>query len=264
MKPESHPTTMAAQPVGRTALLLTLGLAVAFALSFWWLGGLLPAETWILRADYAGILLGYVLACFAAGGGLTGLIYRAQIRAWWWRTRGRRDSRSGAPLDMAEKVEAIVLPVSRSAQPSWIIEHLRPDYVALLYSEVSREEAFQIEKTYRHRTRFEPTVAEMESHGRRLTDAHDLRETKLLAESLIRHLQDGLRVPRHRIFVDTTGGTKPMSLGAFQAAEEAQVSSIYVQGQVAGPSGPIIADPTKREDGDPRFMSDWTTVDGAP
>lgn len=260
MRPGHNQSPAARQPVGYIAVLLSLGLAVGFALLFWWLGGALPAETWILGTDNAGILLGYVLACLAAGGGLTGLIYRAQIRSWWWRNPGRRDSRSGAPLDMAEKVEAIVLPVSRTEQPSWIIEHLQPKYVALLYSEGSREEAFQIEKRYRDRTTFEPTVAEMESRGLRLTDAHDLRETKLHAEWLIRHFQDRLRVPRHRIFVDTTGGTKPMSLGAFQAAEEAQVSSIYVQGQVAGPSGPIILDPASRVDGDPRFMSDWTAL----
>jgi hypothetical protein len=245
-----------------SAIRLTAALSTTAAALFWWLGGLIPEEPWIQRADNAGILLGLVLASLAAGGGITGLVYRAQIRTWWRRTFGRRDARAGAPLDIADKVQAIILPVSRSEQPSWIIHHLQPDHVGLLFSETSREQAYQIEREHRDRTIFEPSVAELEYQGRRLDDAHDLRESKHLTEWFIRRFRDELRIPRHRIFVDTTGGTKPMSLGAFQAAEEARVSSIYVQGRAAPPGSTdasLILDPGDREHGDPRFMSDWTS-----
>lgn len=234
---------------------LSLVLAVGFGWLAWWLGGFLPPEPWIQRADNAGILLGFVLASIAAGFGIAGLVFKARIRAWWRRTTGRHDARVGARLDIADKVQAIVLPVSHPETPSWIIQHLQPEHVALLFSEGSREKAFQIEREHQGRTVFEPSVAELEQRGLRLADPHDLGDSKHLAQWFIRRFRDELRIPQERIFVDTTGGTKPMSLGAFQAAEESHVSSIYVLGRGEGAR---IHEPTDRDQGDPRFMSDWT------
>ncbi|MDW7998587.1 MAG: hypothetical protein RMI30_03945, partial [Thermodesulfovibrio sp.] len=53
------------------------------------------------------------------------------------------------------------------------------------------------------------------------------------------------------IFVDTTGGKVPMSIGAFQAAEEMSVSSIYIIGKDHGK----ITDPMIKEHGEPIFIS---------
>jgi len=58
-------------------------------------------------------------------------------------------------------------------------------------------------------------------------------------------------VTASEIFVDTTGGKVPMSIGAFQAEEEG-VSLIYVIGTVKG----LIKDPRKREHGKPISLSD--------
>ena len=245
-------------------LLFPVTLAIVVGALAWWLG---ETVSWVTEADRAGILLGFPLACIAAGVGLTGLIYSREIRAWWVRSFARRDPRTGAPLKMADQVEAIVLPVSRAEQPSWIIHHLRPRYVALRYSTESREIAFGIEEAFSDRVEagelsFFPEVAEAERLGHRLVDVHDLRESKQLTELFVRHFRDALGISRQRIFIDTTGGTKPMSLGAFQAAEEVRVSSIYVRGRAARPGSQdaqFILDPTDRAHGDPRYMSDWTT-----
>jgi hypothetical protein len=181
---------------------------------------------------------------------------RVTWRAWWRHFFGWPSTRVGERFDMADKIEAIILPVSRTEQPSWIIHHLQPERVTLLFSDESRELAHQIEREHANGVIFDPSVAELEARGDRLADAHDLADGKSLTARFIRRFHEELRVPRHRIFVDTTGGTKPMSLGAFQAAEEAGVSSIYVLGCA---EGRLILDPTDRSQGDPRFMSDQSS-----
>ncbi len=57
------------------------------------------------------------------------------------------------------------------------------------------------------------------------------------------------------IFVDTSGENLPMSIGMFQAAEQAAASSIYVIGTQDG----LIENPEIREHGKPVFMSDRRT-----
>jgi hypothetical protein len=58
-----------------------------------------------------------------------------------------------------------------------------------------------------------------------------------------------------------TGGTAPMSLGAFQAAEQMRVSSIYVMGLMTDAEGKKgrILDPEDPAQAEPRFMSDHTS-----
>ena len=253
-------------PNGRRSAVLvvfaTVLLTVAVVAVVWWFAGLIPEGPWARHVNNAGNLLGLILACFSVGAAATGLLFKSRVRAWLRRFLGQHAARTGALVEMADQVEAIVVPVSHLQQPSWIVHHLRPKYVALLFSEGSREVAFQLERDLGGLTSFEPSVAKLEEGGHRLLDPNDLAECKSRTEWLIRRFRDELRIPSSRIFVDTTGGTKPMSLGAFQAAEEAHVSSIYVQGRVIPEHGrpvPIIEDPTRREDADPRFMSDWTS-----
>lgn len=64
-----------------------------------------------------------------------------------------------------------------------------------------------------------------------------------------------LGIPESEVFVDTTGGTVPMSIGAFQAAEERNLSSIYVIGKDKGK----IKDWKKRQDGIPVYISDHSS-----
>ena len=66
-------------------------------------------------------------------------------------------------------------------------------------------------------------------------------------------------ISKDNIFVDTTGGKVPMSIGAFQAAEEEGVASIYVCGTVYDKkSGFIIKDPKNEAHGKPVFLSEKT------
>ena len=61
-------------------------------------------------------------------------------------------------------------------------------------------------------------------------------------------------IPVANIFVDTTAGTVPMSIGAFQTAEETGASSIYI----VGTKDRKIENPKIRAHGDPKFMNDHT------
>lgn len=82
-------------------------------------------------------------------------------------------------------------------------------------------------------------------------DPDNPSKAKELTRKHIRRLKaEGIEASR--IFVDTTGGKVPMSIGAFQAAEEEGVSSYVVGAQKEG----HIKDPKIREHGRAIFMSD--------
>lgn len=127
------------------------------------------------------------------------------------------------------QVEAIVIPISWYEQPAWILHHLQLRYAALLVSQKSTTEARRIVPDFQHRVVFEPALEEMKRRGWILADVFDPRDAKDLTSRFLDRFR-ALGVTRERTFVDTTGGNVPMSLGAFQAAKEAGVSSLYVRG----------------------------------
>jgi hypothetical protein len=86
-----------------------------------------------------------------------------------------------------------------------------------------------------------------ERHDKVLVDQDCLDDCELkFSEIANRYCNDD-------VVVNLTGGTKIMVIGAFQAAEEAGISSIYIVGR--GEKG-LIVDPTIRQQGKPIFISE--------
>jgi hypothetical protein len=155
-------------------------------------------------------------------------------------------------------VQAIIIPVSRREQPEWILRHLRPEYVGLLYTEMSKEYAFGLTKDFRKHCKFILSQEEVESSEDIITNPDDPTEIKELTRKYIRQFL-AKEIPKDKMFIDTTGGKVPMSIGVFQAAEEEGISSVYVIGTVWNPrSGFIIEDPKNLQHGKPIFLSDKT------
>jgi len=153
-----------------------------------------------------------------------------------------------------EKVDAVIIPVSNrgTEQPQWIINHLKPRLVALVCSRESCTNGLSLLGRYGATVGFLNVRHDLENQsGHILANPRDPEEVKHLARVFIAELL--MRgIARDRIFVDTTGGMVPMSIGLFQGAEEEGVSSIYINGRVDG----RIDDPDVEGQGDPIFISD--------
>ncbi|NIR51601.1 hypothetical protein GWO43_23750 [candidate division KSB1 bacterium] len=131
-----------------------------------------------------------------------------------------------------------------------------PKHVSLVYSEYSREVARELAETFSGQPfniQFFPDANAMSQNRLKLEDVDKPEACKALVKEHLRRFAKE-SIPPTLTFVDTTGGKVPMSIGAFQAAEEIGVSSIYVVGKENG----FIKDPGKREHGYPVFISDHT------
>ncbi len=215
---------------------------------------------WIDAFDHAGILLSFAWSCLGAAGFLLALIERGSVRRLVRRWVRRREfANAGVRLAILEQqVDAMVVPVSRREQPEWILRHLQPERVAFLYTEQTQKIAAKLARSFADRVEIYPPVAEIDRGGFWLDDPHNPEDSRRMALHFVDRFKR-LGIHRHRIFVDTTGGTVPMSIGAFQAAEECAVSSIYVvgKGEKGGRKG-LILEPSDAHEGVPQFMSDHT------
>ncbi|MCB0275206.1 MAG: hypothetical protein KDI06_10355 [Calditrichaeota bacterium] len=196
-------------------------------------------------------LLGLVLGLITVLVSTFAVINRADIRQWF---RGKAFTSAGEPFNIAEdQIKGIVLPVSRIDQPEWYLKWYNPELVAFLYTEKSREHALTLLDGYQEKTKFLLNKEQIQRERFQINDPFDFNECRAITKLIIQTMIDEGISPNH-IFVDTTGGTAPMSLGAFQAAEAMGVSSIYVIGNI--PVNKI--DANKRESGKPIFLSDMT------
>lgn len=223
-------------------------VGVAIFLGFIVLTSFFP-QSWIDSIDRAGILLGYMIASFSLAFGIYFFVRRTEIKRWFQRSRYLN---TGEDFEIKEEeFKGVVIPVSRREQPEWIIRHLKPRIVVLIYTEKSRDIALRLVEDYKSQCKFLVSKDDIEQGIDMLKNPDDPYETKELVRKHIRRLKaEGLEPSR--IFVDTTGGKVPMSIGAFQAAEEEGVSSFYVVGTWNG----LIKDPRNRSHGRPIFMSD--------
>lgn len=119
-----------------------------------------------------------------------------------------------------EKYDGIIFTVSRPEVPTWVIESYKPKFVGLVETEQSKTTSDKIMENTKNlnlKTNF--------LSPQRLSNADDPGESKHAVEVLIKKLQkQGCK----NIAVDITGGKVPMSLGAFMAAEEAGIPTLYV------------------------------------
>ncbi len=221
-------------------------LAVVVGGLFIWVGNVLP-RVYVEAADRAGILLGLLAILFSIGMGAYAWQKRWEIRRWFLQPTA---AHSFDEFD-ANQVKGMVIPVSREEQPKWILFHLKPQVVAFLYTSQSEKTAKALQDEFQENIQFiSPT--------RPLSDPFNPKESYEAVLSYLQQLKNlGLR--SEEIFVDTTGGTVPMSIGCFMAAEKEGISSIYVVGTRADGK---IENPSRREHGKPIFLKEYTYHSG--
>jgi len=173
-------------------------------------------QTWLLL-DQSGILAGDLLMLLSMVGALIAFVERNNIRRWFMRNRFPKIG--GKPN--AKDWRNIIFTISQIHVPLWVIEQLQPETVGLLATTYSREQAEAIKRHLRER--------DIPVWLKIIANPDDPGETHHHARALIeriRTLQPG------RTAMDITGGKTTMSLGAFMAAEETGVDSIYVTTQM--------------------------------
>lgn len=210
---------------------LFLGLAVIFYFGALLIYGNCPDL--ITNFDNAGIILGYLIGIFSL---TIGVLKFKAIYAFFTKFasmfKRKKFESTGEPFDIPkEKFTATIIPVSNPGQPGYILKFINPRYVSFIYTE--RDKSIGTVKALSNEFQdiaFFPTFDELENKVGILLDANDVKKCRDLANRYINYyLEKG--IPRDEIFIDTTGGTVPMSIGCFQAAEENNISTFYIIGK---------------------------------
>lgn len=172
-------------------------------------------QTW-LYLDHYGILLADIFTTLTVAMLIVGWLKRDRLRRWL--TRNRFPVVGGE--EPAERNwDGIVFTVSRSETPTWVIEQCRPAQVGLVVTRQSRDTADRI-------------AARAGELGARvygpleISSPDDPAASRFAVGELLRRMAG--QQPDAVLAVDLTGGKVPMSLGAFMAAEERLVETIYV------------------------------------
>lgn len=168
--------------------------------------------------DQIGILLGFTSLLVTIVIAVIGFYKRDSIRNW---LSGNRFPEIGGAVKDASEWDAIIFTVSRSSTPKWVIDTASPAMTGIVGSASNQV--------------FLDSMNEVESYAEskgcevvgveKINDSSDVSEVKNKVKSLI---DIAIKKGAQHIAVDLTGGTAPMSLGAFMAAEEAKITSLYV------------------------------------
>lgn len=179
-------------------------------------------QTWLL-VDQVGILVGLGVGLVSVAGfclAVLGFFNRDRLRRW---LLGNRFPRVGETDVITEDWDGVIFTVSRPEVPCWVIDQSKPRVIGLVYTQAS-----------------ESAKNAIEAHARRtgcgvfsvpIEDPDNPAETRQATAYLIDRLQNDSGIVADgigRLSVDVTGGKVPMSLGAFMAAEEAGLCSLYV------------------------------------
>lgn len=232
-------------------IVMIVAISIAFFVTGILLSGYLLPNGIQLRLSSAADLFGYAASCLALAAALIGWINRFELIKIFGK---RYFVNTGQPLAVqADRIQAMVIPVSNAILAEWILSSLRPQSVAFLYTEATRHIALNLATDFSAvGIRFFPTAANIRESEFVLSTPDDPRKARELVRLFIDHFL-AAGIPAGNIFVDTTGGKVPMSIGAFQAAEEAGISSTYIvasKGKIENPRSP--------EEGSAIFMSDHT------
>lgn len=178
------------------------------------------ANTWDVL-DQLGILAGLVVSIFSLILTLVALFaYFNKERIKNWLTQNRFPH-IGEMTDDETQWDGIVFSISHADTPKWVIESRKPTVIGLLATQQSKASAEEIRQS---------ALAQ----GVKVLDMiyidnpDDIKEVQQETLHLINRLQ---QQSCEHIAVDITGGKTPMSLGAFIAAEEARVTSLYVSSE---------------------------------
>ncbi|MEZ0344669.1 MAG: hypothetical protein ABWJ99_07730 [Caldimicrobium sp.] len=182
---------------------------------------------------------------------ITGIIYNKKVLEFLRKQLLQRNFEGlGEVFNFpVENVKVLILPVSagNSIVQEWLINYLKPEQVALVYTEKSRKQAEKLYNIYSEQVHFYHTLHELRESKDILKDPLDPLSAKRLVKKFINYYLN-LGYSKNEIFVDITGGTAPTSIGAFQAAEEAEITTLYVKDGK-------ITDPSDTKQGIPIFIS---------
>lgn len=157
---------------------------------------------------------------------LLGLWKRKEIRDFF---SGISFTEVGEMLHETEKFDAVIFTVSREEGPKTTIEATSPKVIGLLPT----HDTSQIAEKIKHYAE-ERGIAVLETSI--IDDPYNPAHCQKAAKHLLRLLQN---TSAKKIAVDVTGGTTPMSIGAFMAAHEAGVATIYLKSDYDGKSKKI-------------------------
>lgn len=164
-------------------------------------------------SDILGAVLGTLTVVFA----LVGFFRRDEIKRYLTRITY---SDVGKLLAKNQQYELVIFTVSRAEVPLLVIAQTQPAKIALIATEGSKSEAEKIAAQAR--------VQNCDSKIFIIDDKDDPAEAKVTVAKAIRHWEG---VDLAQIAVDVTGGTTPMSIGAFMAAQQAAVTTIYMKSE---------------------------------
>lgn len=168
--------------------------------------------TWLFL-DRLSILLGLVTGIITLLVLGVGYFNRERLRRWLSRNRFPA---IGGILAENTRYDGLVFTVSKSETPAWVLGQIKPRAVVFVASEQSRGVADELKaRATGIANAFVVTI----------DTADDPGDTRLAVRQAIERLNT---LGCMNIAVDVTGGKVPMSLGAFMAAEEAGVDSLYV------------------------------------
>lgn len=165
--------------------------------------------------DQLGTLVGHIAFLASVTGAVVGYRFRARLAAW---LRRNRFPTVNEPPPGEYPWKHVLFVVSREDVPRMAMERYRPESVAFLASAWSANDAQMLEE--RARALGIRVVGKGE-----IADADDPAEAKGAALRLLEALSESGDGP---VAADVTGGKTAMSIGAFMAAEERGVESIYM------------------------------------
>ena len=145
----------------------------------------------------------------------------------WVRAKLRRNAFPAPGItapDLAKRTKGLVFTVSRAEVPIWVIEQFKPGFVGLVVTTESRKNAATEIQAHCEKASIKIRIS-------REVDKDNIEDTRGEVDQLIGWMISEHKLTPFEIATDVTGGSVPMSLGAFMAAEERQVASIYVTSQ---------------------------------
>lgn len=172
-------------------------------------------DIWFCLERY-GIVVGDLLMTITIGAAIYGFIRRESLRGWL--VRNRFPDIGGELVAQSEPIDAIVFLVSKTEVPSWVLRQLRPAHVGFVATAQSLKNAQVLDAEAR-------TLGLRVHQTIEINDPDDSATTRQAVMQMISRMRDA---QAKEIAVDVTGGKTPMSLGAFMAAEELAVQTIYV------------------------------------
>lgn len=171
---------------------------------------------WLVADNLFWLLLDRVLMLVAVVAAVVALAFWRKLIGKFRRLLiGNRFAGVGGELD-GIRFDALIFTVSKVDLPIMAIDALKPKMVGLLHSNDTYDEAKAISEKCRK--------LGINTFTKATENADDVAMAHRYALEL---LDDAKKNGASSIAVDITGGKKPMSIGAFMAAEEGGVRSLY-------------------------------------